>query len=235
MKKKWIHGFSKEFIEKIISENIKKHIQQVLDSQRLQKEQQELQNEKQQQQGKEQQACLDNSFYKSFPPHQTKQWTFTKKELKINRKKQLAIEAKKKRLRLQILSPSLQENQEQKPPYSAVASVAVDVHVAVAVSIEEKEEEEEEKEEKLRKATSFEQQKVNEQFLALIEANGDLQLAHKLLNQKILLSGFRRAIDQAYRLDTQDQWELVKIWRQIYRTHTYQAMQCAKLENQFSI
>ncbi|DBA02977.1 TPA: hypothetical protein N0F65_003165 [Lagenidium giganteum] len=66
----------------------------------------------------------------------------------------------------------------------------------------------------------------NEQLLALIEANGDVRVAQTLLQQRIIVAGFRRALDQIENLGKplDDQWALVKTWRTIYRSHTLQVL-----------
>lgn len=66
-----------------------------------------------------------------------------------------------------------------------------------------------------------------EEMLALVEAIGDVRLARTLLEQKIPRSGFRRAIEQAHNLNvpSENKWEVVKIWRSVYRTRIVQALQ----------
>ncbi|KAG7388027.1 hypothetical protein PHYPSEUDO_013279 [Phytophthora pseudosyringae] len=62
--------------------------------------------------------------------------------------------------------------------------------------------------------------------LASVEAQGDTRLAHKLLDHPIVQSGFRRAAEQAKRLGiTEQTWEVVKLWRELYRTSTLQALE----------
>ncbi|OWZ12512.1 hypothetical protein PHMEG_00014311 [Phytophthora megakarya] len=62
--------------------------------------------------------------------------------------------------------------------------------------------------------------------LAVVEAQGDTRLAHKLLDHIIVHSGFRRAAEQAKRLGiTSQPWEVVKLWRELYRTSTMQALE----------
>ncbi|KAG6609926.1 WD repeat-containing protein 74 [Phytophthora cinnamomi] len=61
--------------------------------------------------------------------------------------------------------------------------------------------------------------------LALVEAQGDGRLARTLLDHLIVQSGFRRAAEQAKRLGiTSQTWEVVKLWRDLYRTSTMQAL-----------
>lgn len=61
--------------------------------------------------------------------------------------------------------------------------------------------------------------------LATVEAQGDARLARKLLDHPIVQSGFRRAAEQAKRLGiTSQTWEVVKLWRDLYRTSTMQAL-----------
>ncbi|GMF53205.1 unnamed protein product [Phytophthora fragariaefolia] len=62
--------------------------------------------------------------------------------------------------------------------------------------------------------------------LATVEAQGDARLARKLIDHPIVQSGFRRAAEQAKRLGiTSQTWEIVKLWRNLYRTSTMQALQ----------
>ncbi|GMF23196.1 unnamed protein product [Phytophthora lilii] len=61
--------------------------------------------------------------------------------------------------------------------------------------------------------------------LATVEAQGDTRLARKLLDHVVVQSGFRRAAEQAKRLGiTAQPWEVVKLWRDLYRTSTLQAL-----------
>ncbi|KAL3670425.1 hypothetical protein V7S43_004744 [Phytophthora oleae] len=62
--------------------------------------------------------------------------------------------------------------------------------------------------------------------LATVEAQGDARLARKLLDHNIVQSGIRRAAEQAKRLGiTEQTWEVVKLWRELYRTSTLQALE----------
>eukprot|EP00644_Phytophthora_capsici_P018135 jgi/Phyca11/114139/e_gw1.25.299.1 len=62
--------------------------------------------------------------------------------------------------------------------------------------------------------------------LATVEAQGDARLARKLLDHRIVQSGIRRAAEQAKRLGiTEQTWEVVKLWRELYRTSTLQALE----------
>ncbi|KAE9033395.1 hypothetical protein PR003_g8994 [Phytophthora rubi] len=61
--------------------------------------------------------------------------------------------------------------------------------------------------------------------LASVEAQGDARLARKLLDHPVVQSGFRRTAEQAKRLGITGQtWEVVKLWRDLYRTSTMQAL-----------
>ncbi|KAK1941504.1 hypothetical protein P3T76_007370 [Phytophthora citrophthora] len=62
--------------------------------------------------------------------------------------------------------------------------------------------------------------------LATVEAQGDPRLARKLLENPIVQSGIRRAAEQAKRLEiTEQTWEVVKLWRELYRSSTLQALE----------
>ncbi|KAL4171485.1 hypothetical protein KRP22_009580 [Phytophthora ramorum] len=62
-------------------------------------------------------------------------------------------------------------------------------------------------------------------MLATVEAQGDARLARKMLDHGIAQSGLRRAAEQAKRLGISGQpWEVVKLWRDLYRTSTLQAL-----------
>ncbi|KAG2767233.1 hypothetical protein JG687_00018785 [Phytophthora cactorum] len=64
--------------------------------------------------------------------------------------------------------------------------------------------------------------------LATVEAQGDARLARKLLDHTIVQSGLRRAAEQAKRLGIMNEpWEVVKLWRELYRTSTLQALETA--------
>ncbi|KAF1793058.1 hypothetical protein GQ600_12951 [Phytophthora cactorum] len=64
--------------------------------------------------------------------------------------------------------------------------------------------------------------------LAAVEAQGDARLARKLLDHTIVQSGLRRAAEQAKRLGIMNEpWEVVKLWRELYRTSTLQALETA--------
>ncbi|KUF97723.1 WD repeat-containing protein 74 [Phytophthora nicotianae] len=64
--------------------------------------------------------------------------------------------------------------------------------------------------------------------LATVEAQGDIRLARKLLDHTIVHSGLRRAAEQAKRLGiTSQPWEVIKLWRELYRTSTLQALDTA--------
>lgn len=66
--------------------------------------------------------------------------------------------------------------------------------------------------------------------LATVEAQGDARLARKLLDHRIVQSGIRRAAEQAKRLGiTEETWEVVKLWRELYRTSTLQALETSIL------
>ncbi|ETO72095.1 hypothetical protein F444_11678, partial [Phytophthora nicotianae P1976] len=64
--------------------------------------------------------------------------------------------------------------------------------------------------------------------LATVEAQGDIRLARKLLDHTIVHSGLRRAAEQAKRLGiTSQPWKVIKLWRELYRTSTLQALDTA--------
>ncbi|RLN87178.1 hypothetical protein BBJ28_00002831 [Nothophytophthora sp. Chile5] len=62
-------------------------------------------------------------------------------------------------------------------------------------------------------------------LLATMEAQGDARLARKLLEQTPLQASFRRVAEQTKRLGITDQpWDVVKLWRDLYRPSTLQAI-----------
>ncbi|KAI9992989.1 hypothetical protein PInf_015039 [Phytophthora infestans] len=64
--------------------------------------------------------------------------------------------------------------------------------------------------------------------LATVEAQGDARLARKVLDHSIVQSGLRRAAEQANRLGiTRQPWEVLKLWRELYRASTLQALDTA--------
>ncbi|EEY54907.1 uncharacterized protein PITG_08475 [Phytophthora infestans T30-4] len=64
--------------------------------------------------------------------------------------------------------------------------------------------------------------------LATVEAQGDARLARKVLDHSIVQSGLRRAAEQANRLGiTRQPWEVLKLWRELYRDSTLQALDTA--------
>jgi hypothetical protein len=75
-------------------------------------------------------------------------------------------------------------------------------------------------------ARSDDANELAQELLALMEANGDARLARELLSHPISRAGFRRAVEQAKNLDVpaENQWEVVKIWRAVYRTRIIQAL-----------
>ena len=136
---------------------------------------------------------------------------------KLKREREMR-EVRCKELRLQLVAPHLQENRS---PTSIGAVRRTTLEDGVLAQHE--------KEEKDDDSSLFPEASVRtqlEQFLALVEANGDVAGAKKVAASRIALSGFRRAIDHAHNLgvDLNDTWELVKIWRKVYRNHTIQSV-----------
>lgn len=65
--------------------------------------------------------------------------------------------------------------------------------------------------------------------LATVEAQGDCRRAHLLLDHDIVQSELRCAAEQAQRLGMKElPWAAVKLWRDLYRTSTLQAIEMAR-------
>lgn len=141
------------------------------------------------------------------------------------KREQAEAEARRKEVRLQIFAPSI-EKTHLFIPHSASASPLVQPSKqpnAVDTAGSEREAPVSDGKNETRAQKSHKMLLL----LATIEANGDLRIAQRLLAQKILHSGFQRALDQSKNLGLapEDQWGLVKIWKSVYRNHTMQALQ----------
>lgn len=125
-----------------------------------------------------------------------------------SRRNQAEREARVQQLRLQLFAPDLPTTLVADPGFAQIPVKAADGNNDES------------------QARPDDANERDQELLALMEANGDARIARQLLSHPIPRAGFRRAVEQAKNLDVPaaNQWEVVKIWRAVYRTRIIQAL-----------